>query len=46
MFDVEDIVAAAMEAAVGAGGKVHQLVVASPLDAHGIGALIRFPIQP
>jgi peptide chain release factor subunit 1 len=46
MFDVEDIVAAAMEAAVAAGGKVHQLVVASPLDPHGVGALIRFPIQP
>jgi hypothetical protein len=40
------VVAAAMEAAVAAGGRVHQLVVASPLDPHGVGALIRFPVQP
>jgi peptide chain release factor subunit 1 len=46
MFEVEDVVAAAMEAAVAAGGRVHQLVVASPLDPHGVGALIRFPVQP
>jgi peptide chain release factor subunit 1 len=46
MFEVEDIVAAAMEATVSAGGKIHQLVVASPLDSHGVGALLRFPIRP
>jgi len=44
MFEVEDVVAAAMEAAIAAGGRVHQLVVASPLDSHGVGALLRFPV--
>jgi peptide chain release factor subunit 1 len=46
MFEVEDVVAAAMESTVSAGGTVQQLVVASPLDSHGVGALIRFPFQP
>lgn len=45
LFEVEDVVAAAMESAVGAGGGLHQLIVASPLDAYGVGALLRFPIQ-
>jgi peptide chain release factor subunit 1 len=44
MFEVEDIVAAAMESVVATGGKVYQLIVPSPLDSHGVGALIRFPI--
>jgi peptide chain release factor subunit 1 len=44
MFEVEDVVAAAMEATIGAGGRVQQVVVASPLDAHGVGALTRFPL--
>jgi peptide chain release factor subunit 1 len=46
MFQVDDIVAAAMEATVGAGGRTHQLVVSSPLDAHGVGALTRFALTP
>ncbi|MGH8947571.1 MAG: hypothetical protein ACRDXF_01840, partial [Acidimicrobiia bacterium] len=46
MFSVDDIVAAAMEATVAAGGRTHQLVVSSSLDAHGVGALIRFPQHP
>jgi len=45
MFEVEDIVAAAMEATVGAGGSVKQISVSSPLDTHGVGALTRFPFQ-
>jgi hypothetical protein len=46
MFQVDDIVAAAMEATVAAGGRTHQIGVSSPLDAHGIGALTRFPQLP
>jgi peptide subunit release factor 1 (eRF1) len=46
MFQVDDIVAAAMETTVGAGGRTHQLVVSSPLDPHGIGALTRFALTP
>jgi len=45
MFEVEDIVAAAMEATVGAGGSVRQISVSSCLDTHGAGALTRFPFQ-
>ena len=44
MFDVEDIVAAAMEAVVGSGGRTQQILVSSPLDTHGVGALTRFPL--
>lgn len=43
-FEVEDVVAAAMEAVISAGGRVHQLIVASPLDQYGVGALTRFPL--
>jgi hypothetical protein len=43
MFEVEDIVAAAMEATVDAGGRTQQILVSSPLDTHGVGALTRFP---
>ena len=46
LFQVDDIVAAAMEATVAAGGRTHQIGVSSPLDAHGIGALTRFPQSP
>lgn len=46
MFQVDDIVAAAMEATVAAGGDTHQIEVSSPLDAHGVGALTRFPHHP
>ncbi|MGH8913815.1 MAG: hypothetical protein ACRDZM_04775 [Acidimicrobiia bacterium] len=45
MFDVDDVVAAAMESAISAGGNVHQVAVASQLDSHGVGALTRFPFQ-
>ncbi len=44
LFEVEDVVAALMEAVISAGGKVHQIDVPSPLDAHGVGALTRFPV--
>jgi len=46
MFEVQDVVAAAMESTVGAGGLVQQVVVASPLDSHGVGAMTRFPSAP
>jgi peptide chain release factor subunit 1 len=45
MFQVDDIVAASMEATVAAGGRAHQLVVSSPLDSHGVGALTRFALN-
>ncbi len=44
LFPVDDVVAALMEAVVGAGGAVHQIDVPSPLDVHGVGALTRFPV--
>ena len=45
MFEVEDLVAAVMDATVSAGGRVFQIGVASPLDVSGIGALTRFPVS-
>lgn len=44
LFEVDDIVAAAMDAAVAAGGTVSQIEVASPLDVEGVGALTRFSV--
>lgn len=44
LFPVDDVVAALMEAVIGAGGAVHQIDVPSPLDVHGVGALTRFPV--
>lgn len=44
MFPVDDVVGAAMDATVAAGGKVFQISVASPLDREGVGALTRFPV--
>lgn len=44
MFPVHDVVSAVMDATVSAGGKVHQVEVASPLDVEGIGALTRFTV--
>lgn len=44
MFEVEDIVAAVMDATIVAGGRAFQLRVASPVDTHGVGALTRFPV--
>ena len=42
LFDVVDVVGAAMDASVAAGGEVFQIDVASLLDVEGIGALTRF----
>ncbi len=44
LFEVSDVVAAAMEATVEAGGKVSIVSVASRLDAQGVAALTRFTI--
>jgi hypothetical protein len=44
MHQLEDVVAALMEAVIASGGTVHQLDVASPLDLEGIGALTRFQV--
>src|SRR5690606_20964309 len=41
-FETSDVVSAAMDATVEAGGKVDVVTVASPLDAAGVGALLRF----
>jgi peptide subunit release factor 1 (eRF1) len=46
LLEVEDVVAALMESAVSAGGRVVQIGVASPLDGDGVGALTRFPVNP
>lgn len=43
-FFVEDVVSAAMDATVEAGGRVDIVSVASRLDASGVGALLRFPV--
>ncbi|MEX1124258.1 MAG: hypothetical protein WD895_04670 [Acidimicrobiia bacterium] len=45
MFSVEDVVAAAMDATVAAGGTVHQIEVASQLDVEGVGAVTRFHVR-
>ncbi|MGH8874246.1 MAG: hypothetical protein ACRDVM_03205 [Acidimicrobiia bacterium] len=42
----EDVVAEAMEVAAADGSEVHQVSVASPLDAHGVAATLRFPLWP
>jgi hypothetical protein len=44
MFGVDDLVGAVMDATVVAGGRAHQINVASPLDVEGIGALTRFTV--
>lgn len=43
-FEVDDIVAAAMDATIGAGGRVYQIGVASSLDRDAVGALTRFSL--
>lgn len=43
-FPVEDVVAAAMESVIAAGGRVRQIEVPSPLDLAGVGALTRFAV--
>jgi peptide chain release factor subunit 1 len=44
LIETEDVVADLIEAVVAAGGSVHQIEVASPLDNEGVGALTRFPV--
>lgn len=44
-FAIADVVAAAMDATVEAGGKVDIVSVATPLDASGVGSLLRFPLS-
>lgn len=44
MFSIDDVVGATMDATVDAGGSVYQILVASPLDREGVGALTRFPV--
>jgi rubrerythrin len=44
MQGVEDVISAAMDATVSSGGRVHQLMIGSALDHHGVGALTRFQI--
>ena len=44
VFSADDVVGALMDAVVSAGGSVHQIEVASPLDRYGVGALTRFPV--
>jgi peptide subunit release factor 1 (eRF1) len=43
-FEVDDLVAAAMDSVIESGGRVSQVSIASPLDTDGIGALTRFPV--
>lgn len=43
-FPVDDVVAAATDAVVESGGKVDIVSVAGPLDASGVGALLRFSL--
>lgn len=44
MFEVGDVVAAAMESVISGGGRVQQIQVPSPLDVAGVGALTRFAL--
>lgn len=44
VFAVADVVSAAMDATVEAGGRVDIVDIASRLDADGVGALLRFPL--
>ena len=41
---VDDIVGYLIESVLEAGGKVHHLTVAGPIDRHGVAASLRFPI--
>ena len=45
LFATGDIISSTMDATVSAGGTVHQIGVASPVDVEGVGALTRFPLQ-
>lgn len=41
---VDDVVAEAIESVVASGGEARQVSVASPLDADGVAAALRFPV--
>ena len=42
---IDDIVDAAIEQVLRTGGRTDQISVASSLDVHGVGALVRFSVQ-
>lgn len=42
---VDDVVSELMDAVIAGGGAVHQVTVASQLDAHGVGAITRYPVK-
>jgi peptide subunit release factor 1 (eRF1) len=42
---VDDIIDAAMEQVLRTGGRADQLSVASSIDVHGVGALVRFSVR-
>jgi hypothetical protein len=42
--EVDDVVAEAIEAVLGSGGKADQVSVASRVDADGVAAILRFPV--
>ncbi|MDH4306224.1 MAG: hypothetical protein OEX04_01975 [Acidimicrobiia bacterium] len=42
--ETDDVIGAAMEKILSTGGAVDQVSVASPLDADGVAALLRFPL--
>jgi hypothetical protein len=42
--EVDDVIGAAWEAILEAGGTVRQLRTAGQIDAHGVAALLRFPV--
>ncbi len=44
MVPVDDLIAPLIEVVVATGGRARQVEVASPLDNHGVGALLRFPL--
>lgn len=44
-FPIDDVVSAAMDATVEAGGRSEIVRVASPLDADGVGAFLRFRVR-
>ncbi len=45
LFEVDDVVSAAMDSVIEAGGAAYQISVASTLDRDGVGALTRFPVS-
>jgi peptide chain release factor subunit 1 len=44
VVQTDDVVDSAMERVLRTGGRADQIAVSSPLDQHGIGALLRFPV--